>query len=344
MTLLTERLVLLLSQRTTPTTGCPLELTAKKSAEKICRLRDFSSVDFELRIEKDLAELAIDPEQCRSLLSELVRNSCQAITRSQALAQGAIVDDLDLSTIQIEAHIEAHIEAASVGDRTRITISNFSKLPCPLDLNRIFEPLVTEYANQKQIGLGLAVAWAIVERFGGTIEACEEPWEDGYKFSVIVRLPQMRGNIAAANTSAPVTGHHQSASQESSRKPLNVLLIEDETGVATAIEKILFISLGEAYEFRMSLATGKEALDMLEAGTVFDAIFCDLHLSKTSGRFIFEHLSQKWPEAKKHFAFLTGDRSPHETQAYLTSTGRPALYKPFEPDELVNLTLRLAGE
>ena len=82
---------------------------------------------------------------------------------------------------------------------------------------------------------------------------------------------------------------------------------------------------------------------LLENDPRINVILCDLNLSGISGRHLYETACVEYPEQAKKFAFLTGDRGRKETHEYLQNSGQGFLYKPFEPDELLNLVYRVIG-
>ncbi len=45
----------------------------------------------------------------------------------------------------------------------------------PAHLARIFEPFFTTRGGAQGIGLGLTLAWSIVQRAGGTLDVCSAP-------------------------------------------------------------------------------------------------------------------------------------------------------------------------
>jgi C4-dicarboxylate-specific signal transduction histidine kinase len=64
-------------------------------------------------------------------------------------------------------------------------------------LGRIFEPFVTTKPPGRGTGLGLAVCWTIVQRFGGTIHAENAPG-GGARFVVKLPVAQAGGRSETA--------------------------------------------------------------------------------------------------------------------------------------------------
>ena len=106
--------------------------------------------------------------------------------------------------------------------------------------------------------------------------------------------------------------------------------------VASAIEKILKTGFAPM-NINFKCISGKEALKIIDLQESFDAMLCDLNLAGMSGRHVYEHLLNERPELQSKFIFLTGDKSRKETLSYLESAGRPYIFKPFEPQDLVNI-------
>ncbi|MFN8390659.1 MAG: ATP-binding protein [Bdellovibrionota bacterium] len=168
---LNERLVMLLSQKPGNCSPCNVGETIQRAVKKM-RSRG-RAPDFDVlvsQIGEVPATAFIDSEQLNILLQELFQN---AIT-----AAGNRDDDQPL-----------RILVKGGKESTYIALMSDSSQRHPLELSTLFDPFVTTWSEKKRLGLGLTVSWAIVSRFGGTMQLIEQPQQSGYSFTVAITLP-----------------------------------------------------------------------------------------------------------------------------------------------------------
>jgi DNA-binding response OmpR family regulator len=86
--------------------------------------------------------------------------------------------------------------------------------------------------------------------------------------------------------------------------------------------------------FQVDIAvSGKAALDVLSRED-FDLCLVDIRTPGMSGIELYGQLQKKHPGMVDKVVFTTGDVLGNDIGAFLESTGRPYLAKPFSPDEL----------
>lgn len=129
------------------------------------------------------------------------------------------------------------------------------------------------------LGLGLAIAKAVVEMHGGTINAASEGRDQGSTFSV--QLPTVRDRIAkkapAGPTSEPVALQASPASR--------ILLVEDHPDTARTLSRLLTAS---GYDVKMahSVSTALQ----LAAVETFDVLVSDIGLPDATGYELMEQI------------------------------------------------------
>jgi CheY-like chemotaxis protein len=87
------------------------------------------------------------------------------------------------------------------------------------------------------------------------------------------------------------------------------------------------------------VAGAVEALALLKDGETFDAILCDLHMPKMSGRAFFAALEVSNREATRRVIFMTGGAINAEDELFLNA--HPLLMKPFGLKEFDDIFARL---
>jgi signal transduction histidine kinase len=186
---------------------------------------------------------------------------------------------------------------------------------------KIFDPFFTTKDVGKGTGLGLTVAYAIVQEHGGRIRL-ESPPAGGTSF--YVELPVTGARLAPA----PIS--------RSSQSPLgalgaqSVLVVEDEAALAAAVTDALR-DAGYAVEHA---ADGEEALELVKAGA-FDLVICDLKMPRLDGPSFYKSLAAAVPSLARRVIFVTGDVAGTEAEAFLTTSGCRWLAKPFRLGDLL---------
>lgn len=184
---------------------------------------------------------------------------------------------------------------------------------------RIFDPFFTTKAIGKGTGLGLTVAYAIVQEHGGRIRVESTP---GAGTSFFVSFPAVAGPAPRAAPTA--------ASLPASPAGARVLLVEDEPALAAAVAEAL---TDAGYRIERA-ADGEEALERV-AGRPFDLVICDLKMPRLDGRAFYRLLRERNPSLTRRIIFVTGDVAGTDAHRFLVETGCRWLAKPFRLHDLL---------
>ncbi len=177
---ITERLVMIYSQRR----GNPIECSVGDLAEKVLQ-RVRSRYEFEdLEIESDFFfaptanKVVVDVDQFTILLQELFVNGYNFQRLPKAPSP-------EPERRTMRCTLEPHDQF--------VRLRFVNPLPAPIEgnLSDLFLPLVCKHASPVRTGLGLAAVWAIVHRHGGKLHIEQRQTESGYEFAVDVLLPAM---------------------------------------------------------------------------------------------------------------------------------------------------------
>jgi two-component system NtrC family sensor kinase len=189
---------------------------------------------------------------------------------------------------------------------------------------KIFDPFFTTKEVGKGTGLGLTVAYAIIQEHGGRITVTSEP---GNGASFCVALPVTDGpvkQVTAKDPAAPLTGAGSV-----------VLVVEDEEALGAAVAE----SLGDAGFAVDRARDGEEALARVNA-RVYDLIVCDLKMPRVDGMTFYRALERDHSDMARRIVFVTGDVAGTQAEQFLEETGCRWLAKPFRLRDL----LRMARE
>ena len=185
---------------------------------------------------------------------------------------------------------------------------------------KIFDPFFTTKEVGKGTGLGLTVAYAIVQEHGGRIRLETRP-SSGASF--YVELPVTGGTLANPPVSNPRNAVEAIAGA-------SILLVEDETALASAV----IDALRDAGYLVERAANGEEALDLVNAHA-FDLVICDLKMPRLDGKAFYRTVSDAFPELARRVVFVTGDVAGTDAEGFLEESGCRWLAKPFRLADLL---------
>ena len=262
----------------------------------------------------DLPLLEADGEGLEQVFTNLISNSVRAIGRFG----------------------EIRIRAADAGEWVMVTVEDNGAGMPPEVLSRVFDPFFSASSGGRT-GLGLSVSQGIVGLHGGTIKAeARVAPERGTRLTFTLPV-HPRDAIGASSTPGG-----QASSPISSGKGKRALIIEDEGSIRTALRRYLERGGWQVEESE----GGKVALGRLlnaERDAGYDLIISDLRMPDMTGMELHDHLKRSQPALLERFIFITGDVASPEAAAFVASTRRPVLEKPFELSALARAVAEVTG-
>ena len=187
---------------------------------------------------------------------------------------------------------------------------------------KIFDPFFTTKEVGKGTGLGLTVAYAIVQEHGGRIRL-ESRTQAGASF--YVELP-----VTGAKLPPAFAAHARADEPVNGVAGASILVVEDEAKLASAVVEAL---KDAGYEVEHA-PDGEEALSKVKA-YAFDLVICDLKMPRLDGKAFYRMLSAAAPGLARHVIFVTGDVAGTEAEAFLQESGCRWLAKPFRLGDLL---------
>jgi signal transduction histidine kinase len=254
-----------------------------------------------------LPSVFADPHQIQQVMLNLIINAEQAML--SAHGRGTLIIRTWHDPQKDAVVLEVHDDGPGV----------------PEDVQpRIFDPFFTTKDVGKGTGLGLTVAYAIVQEHNGRIAVKSGP-SGGASFSV--ELP-----VGTASLKPAARGPDRSPPAGAGG---SVLVVEDEAALGAAVSEAL-VDAG----FSVTLASdGIEALDRLTERP-YDLIVCDLKMPRLDGASFYRRLEAEHAALARRVLFVTGDVAGTEAERFLEETGCRWLPKPFRLKDL----LRAAAE
>lgn len=190
---------------------------------------------------------------------------------------------------------------------------------------RVFDPFFTTKDVGKGTGLGLTVAYAIVQEHGGRIRLESPP---GRGASFFIELP-------VTGVTLPPT---QPAGPEPTVTGATVLVVEDEAPLAAAVVD----ALRDAGYVVDRASDGEDALARI-GQTTFDLVVCDLKMPRLDGRAFYRALSASRPALAQRVIFVTGEMAGTDAEQFLEQSGCRWLAKPFRLSDLLRTVREVAA-
>ena len=251
-----------------------------------------------------LPQVFADPHQIQQVLLNLVINAEQAMLAANG--RGSLI-------VRTWYDIERDVVVLEVSD---------DGPGVPDDVQtKIFDPFFTTKEVGKGTGLGLTVAYAIVQEHGGEIRVTSSP---GSGATFTVEVPAGMGAMSlraeAAAIATPVTSGSLA------------LVVEDESALAAAVAE----ALGDAGFTVDRAGDGEEALARVRE-RAYDVIVCDLKMPRVDGMTFYRTAVAEAPGLARRIIFMTGDVAGTDAERFLEETGCRWLAKPFRLSELLRV-------
>ena len=186
--------------------------------------------------------------------------------------------------------------------------------------SKIFDPFFTTKETGKGTGLGLTVAYAIVQEHGGSIRVDSSP-DGGASFTV--ELP-----VSTADTLSKARRVARSNGEVT--REASVLLVEDERALALAVSEAL-IDAGLQVDH---VGDGEEALARVRQSS-YDLVICDLKMPRIDGMALYRAIAAASPVLARRVIFVTGDVAGVDAERFLEESGCRWLAKPFRLGDLL---------
>jgi len=262
-----------------------------------------TNIDVVTALASGLPPVFADPHQIQQVLLNLVINAEQAMLTANG--RGSLV----LRTWHDGEHNAVVLQVSDDGPGV------------PPDVkNKIFDPFFTTKEVGKGTGLGLTVAYAIVQEHGGSIRV-DSPPAGGASFTV--EFPVSSVEHAARARSA-------SGAADDAVRGASVLLVEDERALAMAVVD----ALTEAGLQVEHAGDGEEALARVRQKT-YDVVICDLKMPRVDGMMLYRAIATASSSLARRVIFVTGDVAGPDAERFLEESGCRWLAKPFRLADLL---------
>jgi len=246
-----------------------------------------------------------------------------AVNARDAMPEGGRIT-VRLRWQKVDAPFRARNPWARAGSYCVIEVSDTGSGMPPEVLSRIFEPFFTTKEPGRGTGLGLAVAYRIVENHQGVILAESSPGQGSTFYMYLPAMEQAELPLAVAPGERPLP-------QGQGRW---ILVVDDEPPVREISREAL-----ESVGYLVSEAAhGQEALDLyrraLRVGRPFDLVILDLGMPVMDGRECLHRILEIDPQAR--VVVTTGYTQGDLELGELAQATKGILEKPFDLTTLIH--------
>ena len=233
--------------------------------------------------------------------------------------------------VQIRLHRTESIAEVRVSD----TGQGIAPEMLPHVFDRLWQADSSTTRRHGGLGLGLAIARALVELHGGSIRAESPGLGKGATFTI--RLPVALVPVQPEQTPPPVS---VAAPGTAGLNGIRILVVEDESDNRDVLDRVL---TGRGAEVRAASSTD-EALETL-AGWVPDVLISDIAMPGADGYELIRRVRALPPDrgARVPAVALTAYVRSDDRRRALAAGFQTHVGKPVDPDELVLVITGLAG-
>ncbi len=256
------------------------------------------NIDVEINISDEESAIEIDPQEFEQVVISVILNSIEAMKNGGNLKIRSFIEDLDN-----KKNWCLKITDSGTGIKKE-------------NIERVFEPFYTTKTSPFGRGLGLSIAYRIVEKYGGTIEIDSLL---GKGTTVTIKFPAIRNDEEKKKE----TNIERNKRLDFSR--YSVLIAEDEEDILE-IAGEYFKSFGFKKIYKAS--DGKEAVEIAKKIRNLDLFFSDIVMPEISGDKAFLEIKKIHPKIK--VLFTTGYTVKGDIEF-----NYPLIRKPYFRDDLL---------
>jgi CheY-like chemotaxis protein len=190
-------------------------------------------------------------------------------------------------------------------------------------LERIFDPFYTTKRQELGTGLGLSISRSILRKMGGELTV-ESVYGEGATFICFLPIPSRQTLLEA--------WQHRAASTFSvpQAEGTTVMVVDDDPRMLRSYARLLNA------EHRIMIAhDGRDAIDMLESGSVPNLAVVELDLPDNDGPQLLSWLSQNRPELARRTLLVTSEDAQPRYAEFLSVHTGPILHKPLRGETLL---------
>ncbi len=311
-----------------------IKAASAEAASLTARLLTFSRRHV---LERTLVDPNVIVREAADFLERLVRADIRLDVRLGADVPWVEADPAQLKQVVLNLALNARdampeggtmtLQTAGNGDSATILVRDTGTGMDEATLARAVEPFFTTKPEGEGTGLGLAVAYGVVDGLGGSLLLDSNPGEGTIVEIVLPSVADVGG--AAEQAEAAPAGQPPTA---------RILVTEDREIVRTLAREVL-----ENAGFEVAVAaSGTEALGIVEESPPFDLLLTDVVMPGLSGLELARAIRALRPTQR--VLYMSGYTDDVLAESELENESTAFLRKPFQNAELIESVVALLAQ
>ncbi len=293
--------------------------TTVRETEQLLRRVIGERIELKLVLDAGIGRVMVDPGQIGQVLMNLAVNARDAMASGGTLAIRTEAVTFETSDLILLPH-------ARPGRWVRVSVSDTGTGMSPEVQARVFEPFFTTKEPGKGTGLGLAMAFAIVNQSGGYMEVHSELGR-GTMFSIC--FPAVDAAVDTGPADARPSTRDHGGSLNGVRSPETVLVVEDQD----AVRQVATCALADRVGSVLSAPSGAEALKLADGdGRRIDLLVTDISMPGMSGRELAARMRSRIPGLR--VLYTSGYSEDSVIRQASQEPGAGFIQKPYTPRSL----------
>ncbi|HOO56064.1 MAG TPA: PAS domain S-box protein [bacterium] len=276
------------------------------------------NINIETSLDKNCACTFMDVNQIRQAISNIIRNSCDAISGSGTVYVRS-------NSVIIDEELYDGIAGMNPGRFNEITIEDTG---CGMDdetIEKIFDPFFTTKRKDKGAGLGLTITHRIIKEHKGRISIISKPGE-GTTFRILLPAFENEPERKPGKKSKPSDAGDSET----------ILLVDDEMSFLKMAERILT----RAGYKTIACDSGKEAVNIYSGNPGgIDLVILDMIMPGMDGNAVFDAIRKTDPDAK--IVISSGYSRNGHAEELVKKGANGFVQKPFMIEEICGTIRRV---
>jgi len=277
-------------------------------------------IEFILDLDSGLPPLFLHPERMSQLIAIFIQNSLEALQ-----IKGKIIISTRMVVMAQDDLLQPQNFFLSKGKFVEVSFEDNGPGIDAETMEHIFKPFFSTRIKNESLGLGLFIAYNIVEELGGDIFAQSIPGEST-TFNVYIPIERHEIPPDLGSKSEIVSPENMP----------HILVIEDEYNIRKLLKEVLEKDGFEVY----TAANGREGLAIFEErGEAIDLVILDMVMPIMDGREAFFEIKKRKNDQK--IIVISGYSKREDVQDILENSESIFMDKPFHVDEIIKKTRKV---